>query len=151
MFPSSQCSSLCFLQVNVLPYSLMKKLNKTKEDLIQCGVAMSGSVGDKSKTIGVLPLKITVDEKTRVKAFYVVESNVDYNILLGQDGKKCQYTQLMESPLKPTLCKHGFKTIDKNIRQESLGARCQERPEGFGTRGVDRSNKHLLMSDTITK
>ncbi|KAI5347497.1 hypothetical protein L3X38_015376 [Prunus dulcis] len=101
----------------------MKKLNKTKEDLFPCGVAMSGFVGDKSKTIGVLPLKIIVDDQTRVKAFYVVESNVDYNILLGRHGQKSQYTQLMESPLKPTLCKHGFKTTDKNIQQESLGAR----------------------------
>ncbi|KAI5347395.1 hypothetical protein L3X38_015274 [Prunus dulcis] len=40
---------------------------------------------------------------------------------------------------------------DKNIRQESLGARCREHPEGFGSRGVYRSNKHLLMSDTISR
>ncbi|KAI5347426.1 hypothetical protein L3X38_015305 [Prunus dulcis] len=73
----------------------MKKLNKTKEDLIPCGVAMSSFVSDKSKTIGVLPLKITMDDQTRVKAFYVVESNVDYNILLGRHGQKFQYTQLM--------------------------------------------------------
>ncbi|CAL8172971.1 unnamed protein product [Prunus armeniaca] len=68
----------------------MKNLNKTKEDLIPCGVAMSGFVGNKSKTIAILPLKITVYDQTRVKAFYVVESNVDYNILLGGDGQKCQ-------------------------------------------------------------
>ncbi len=73
----------------------MKKLNRTKEDLIPCGMAMSGFVSDKSKTIGVLPLKITMHDQTRVKAFYVVESNVDYNILLGRHGQKCQYTQLM--------------------------------------------------------
>ncbi|KAI5347505.1 hypothetical protein L3X38_015384 [Prunus dulcis] len=109
----------------------MKKLNKIKEDLIPFGVAMSGFVGNKSKTIGVLPLKIIVDDQTRVKAFYVVESNVDYNILLGGHGQKCQYTQLMENPFKPTLCKHGFKTTNKNIRQGSLGARYREHPEAF--------------------
>ncbi|CAL2236713.1 unnamed protein product, partial [Prunus armeniaca] len=65
----------------------MKNLNKTKEDLIPCGVAMSGFVGNKPKTIAILPLKITVYDQTRVKAFYVVESNVDYNILLGGDGQ----------------------------------------------------------------
>ncbi|KAI5347488.1 hypothetical protein L3X38_015367 [Prunus dulcis] len=43
----------------------MKKLNRTKEDLIPCGMAMSGFVSDKSKTIGVLPLKITMDDQTR--------------------------------------------------------------------------------------
>ncbi|BFG20920.1 hypothetical protein CerSpe_071940 [Prunus speciosa] len=63
----------------------MKKLDKSKEDLIPSDVVMSSFVGDKSKTIGVLPLKITVADQTRVAAFYVVESSVDYNILLGRD------------------------------------------------------------------
>ncbi|CAL2247486.1 unnamed protein product [Prunus armeniaca] len=71
--------------VNILPYSLMKKLDKSKEDLIPSDVVMSSFVGDKSKTIGVLLLKITVADQTRVVAFYVVESSMDYNILLGRD------------------------------------------------------------------
>ncbi|CAL2239320.1 unnamed protein product [Prunus armeniaca] len=71
--------------INILPYSLMKKLDKSKEDLIPSDVVMSSFVGDKSKTIGVLPLKITVADQTRVAAFYVVESSMDYNILLGRD------------------------------------------------------------------
>ncbi|CAL9019056.1 unnamed protein product, partial [Prunus brigantina] len=75
----------CGATVNVLPCSLMKKLAKTKEDLIPSDVFMSSFVGDKSKTIGVLPLKITVADQTRIAAFYVVESNMDYNILLGRD------------------------------------------------------------------
>ncbi|CAL8993414.1 unnamed protein product [Prunus brigantina] len=37
----------------------MKKLDKSKEDLIPSDKVMSSFVGDKSKTIGVLPLKIT--------------------------------------------------------------------------------------------
>ncbi|CAL8992483.1 unnamed protein product [Prunus brigantina] len=64
---------------------LMRKLAKTREDLIPSDVVMSSFVGDKSKIIGVLPLKITVADQTRVAAFYVVESSVDYNILLGHD------------------------------------------------------------------
>ncbi|KAI5311289.1 hypothetical protein L3X38_000043 [Prunus dulcis] len=63
----------------------MKKLNKTKEDLNPNDVGMSSFVGDKSKTIGVLSLKLTMADQTEVAAFYVVESNVDYNILLGRD------------------------------------------------------------------
>ncbi|CAL2266703.1 unnamed protein product [Prunus armeniaca] len=38
--------------VNILPYSLMKKLDKSKEDLIPSDVVMSSFVGNKSKTIG---------------------------------------------------------------------------------------------------
>ncbi|CAL2247189.1 unnamed protein product [Prunus armeniaca] len=83
--PVSKVFFDCGATVNILPYSLMKKLDKSKEDLIPSDVVMSSFVGDKSKTIGVLPLKITVADQTRVAAFYVVESSMDYNILLGRD------------------------------------------------------------------
>ncbi|CAL8135844.1 unnamed protein product [Prunus armeniaca] len=83
--PVSKVFVDCGATVNILPYSLMKKLDKSKEDLIPSDVVMSSFVGDKSKTIGVLPLKITVADQTRVAAFYVVESSIDYNILLGRD------------------------------------------------------------------
>ncbi|CAL8992839.1 unnamed protein product [Prunus brigantina] len=83
--PISKVFVDCRATVNVLPCSLMKKLAKTKEDLIPSDVIMSSFVGDKSKTVGVLPLKITVADHTRVAAFYVVESSVDYNVLLGRD------------------------------------------------------------------
>ncbi|CAL9021212.1 unnamed protein product, partial [Prunus brigantina] len=83
--PISKVFVDCGATVNILPCSLMKKLAKTREDLIPSDVVMSSFVGDKSKTIGVLPLEITVADQTRIAAFYVVESSMDYNILLGRD------------------------------------------------------------------
>ncbi|CAL9020685.1 unnamed protein product, partial [Prunus brigantina] len=83
--PKSKVFVDCGATVNILPYTLMRKLAKTREDLIPSDVFMSSFVGDKSKTIGVLPLKISVADQTRIAAFYVVESSVDYNILLGRD------------------------------------------------------------------
>ncbi|KAL6269610.1 hypothetical protein ACE6H2_026521 [Prunus campanulata] len=62
----------CGATVNILPYSLMQKLDKSKEDLIPSDVVMSSFVGDKSKTIGVLPLKITVADQTRVWVYTVL-------------------------------------------------------------------------------
>ncbi|CAL2270626.1 unnamed protein product [Prunus armeniaca] len=83
--PVSKVFVDCGATVNILLYSLMKKLDKSKEDLIPSDVVMSSFVGDKSKTIGVMLLKITVVDQTRVAAFYVVESSVGYNILLDRD------------------------------------------------------------------
>ncbi|CAL9020955.1 unnamed protein product [Prunus brigantina] len=83
--PISKVFVDCGATVNILPCSLMRKLAKTREDLIPSDVIMGSFVGDKSKTIVVLPLKITVADQTRITAFYVVESSVDYNILLGRD------------------------------------------------------------------
>ncbi|CAL2277246.1 unnamed protein product [Prunus armeniaca] len=50
--PVSKVFVDCGATVNILPYSLMKKLDKSKEDLIPSDVVMSSFVGDKSKTIG---------------------------------------------------------------------------------------------------
>lgn len=93
----------CGATVNVLPLSLMKKLNKTKKNLIPSDVVMSSFVGDKSKTdIGELPLKITVAYQIRIVAFYVVESGVDYNILVSQDW--IHQTSCIPSSLFRVLC-----------------------------------------------
>ncbi|CAL9021057.1 unnamed protein product, partial [Prunus brigantina] len=113
--PISKVFVDCGATVNILPCSLMRKLAKTREDLIPSDVIMSSFFGDKSKTIVVLPLKITVADQTRIAAFYVVESSVDYNILLGRDwihqagtAKGYPYTRPTRSPSRPALCKHGF-------------------------------------------
>ncbi|CAL9012186.1 unnamed protein product, partial [Prunus brigantina] len=53
--PISKVFIDCGATVNILPCSLMRKLAKTREDLIPSDVVMSSFVSDKSKTIGVLP------------------------------------------------------------------------------------------------
>ena len=38
-----------------------------------------------SKTLGILPIDITIGSKTALSAFFVIDSTANYNILLGRD------------------------------------------------------------------
>ena len=42
-------------------------------------------IGEVSKILGILPIYITIGSKTALFAFFVIDSTVNYNILLGRD------------------------------------------------------------------
>ena len=46
---------------------------------------MSTFIGEVSKTLGILPIDITIGKKTALSAFFMIDSTVNYNILLGSD------------------------------------------------------------------
>ena len=46
---------------------------------------MQSFTGSTSKTKGILPIELTIGTKTTMVAFFVVETSVAYNILLGRD------------------------------------------------------------------
>lgn len=117
--------------INVLPYSVMKKLNKTKQDVILCGITMSSFVDEKSSMKGVLSLEVTVTNLSHMTTLFVVESRVNYNVLLGCDWiyKTCcissllypfvlfwtktwlEYIQPTQGYLRPTVCKQESTTM----------------------------------------
>ncbi|XP_061992115.1 uncharacterized protein LOC133710134 [Rosa rugosa] len=71
--------------VNVLPIAVMKKLRRTESDLLPSDITVSNFSGGKSRPRGILPLDVTVREKTNMTAFFVVDSSAHYNALLGCD------------------------------------------------------------------
>ena len=46
---------------------------------------MSAFTGEVSKTLGILPIDITIDSKIALFAFFVIDSTINNNILLGRD------------------------------------------------------------------
>ena len=46
---------------------------------------VSAFTGETSKTLGVLPIDITMGSKTSLSAFFVINYIVNYNALLGRD------------------------------------------------------------------
>ncbi|CAL8989484.1 unnamed protein product [Prunus brigantina] len=88
--PISKVFVDCGATVNVLPCSLMKKLAKTREDLIPSDVVMSSFVGDKSKTVGVLPLEITAG---------CIPSSL-FQLLFFWDGQKVSIHPADEKPFE---------------------------------------------------
>ena len=71
--------------VNVIPLRILRALGMSISDLIEKEVAMFAFIGELSKTLGILPIDMTIGNKTALLAFLEIDSMENYNILLGRD------------------------------------------------------------------
>lgn len=71
--------------VNVLPSSILRKIDKSNEDLILTALTMINFVGEITKAEGVLTFELMVGIKILLVAFFIVDSKCQNNALLGQD------------------------------------------------------------------
>ena len=71
--------------VNVMPLRMLRALERGIGDLIGTKLFVSAFIGVISKTLGVLPIDITVGSKTSLSAFFVINSIANYKALLGRD------------------------------------------------------------------
>ena len=73
------------LTVNVMPLRMLRALERSIGDLVETEVFVSSFTGEISKTLGVLPIDITMGTKTSLSALFVINSTTNYNALLGRD------------------------------------------------------------------
>ena len=59
--------------VNLMPYSLYKKLGGQDEDLIKTNMTVSGVGGEPLSAKGVASMELTIGSKTLATAFFVAE------------------------------------------------------------------------------
>ena len=72
--------------VNLMPYSLYKKLGGTDEELIKTNMMVSGvGGGDPIGAKGVASMELTVGSKTLATAFFVSEVQGNFSLILGRD------------------------------------------------------------------
>ena len=71
--------------VNVMPLRMLRALGKGIGDLIKTKVSALALTGEISKTLGVLPIDITMGSKTSLSAFFLINSTTNYDALLGRD------------------------------------------------------------------
>ena len=72
--------------VNLMPYSVFKKLKLEDDDLLKTNMVLNGFEGkERVEAKGVLSLELTVRSKTLATAFFVVDVQGNYNVLLGRD------------------------------------------------------------------
>ena len=68
--------------VNVRP---LRALERNISDLIETEVTVSSITEEVSKTLGILPIDITIGSKTALFAFFTIDSTANCNILLRRD------------------------------------------------------------------
>jgi hypothetical protein len=72
--------------VNLMPYSLYRKLGKQDDELVKTNMTLSGVGTDSSiKVRGVTSVELTIGTKTLAVAFFVVDIEGNYSLILGRD------------------------------------------------------------------
>jgi hypothetical protein len=71
--------------VNLMPYSVLRRLGRSSADLIKTNVMLNDFNGQPSKAKGVLNVELTVARKTVPTSFFIVNSKSTYTVLLGRD------------------------------------------------------------------
>jgi hypothetical protein len=79
--------------VNLMAYSLFKKLGGLDEELIKTNMTMSGvGGGEPIGAKGVISMGLTIGSKTLATAFFVTETQDNFSFILGRDwihANKC--------------------------------------------------------------
>ena len=71
--------------VNVMPYSLFKKLGKEDSELMKTNLTLNGVGGTVMEANDVFNAELTVGSKTLATAFFVVDIQGTYSVILGHD------------------------------------------------------------------
>jgi hypothetical protein len=71
--------------VNIMPYSVLRRLGCSAEDLIKTDVTLSDFNGQASEAQGVLNVDLTVGSKTIPTSFFIISTKSTYTVLLGRD------------------------------------------------------------------
>jgi hypothetical protein len=71
--------------VNIMPYSVLRRLGRSAEHLIKTNIMLSDFKGQASEAQGVLNVDLTVGSKTVPTSFFIVSSKSTYTVLLERD------------------------------------------------------------------
>ena len=78
--------------VNLMTYSLYKKLGGSDEELIKTKRTVKGAGENSISAKGFALMKLTIGSKTLATIFFVVEVQVSYSLILGREwihGNQC--------------------------------------------------------------
>ena len=71
--------------INLMPYTTFCKLGKGLEDLIETDVMLKGFGGNASKTRVAMNIELTIQSKTLLTTFFIIDGKGSYSLLLGRD------------------------------------------------------------------
>jgi hypothetical protein len=71
--------------VNLMSYTILRKIGKSGEDLTQTNMLLVDFEGNISSAQGAIYVELTIGSKTLPTAFFVIKKRGSYNLLLGLD------------------------------------------------------------------
>jgi hypothetical protein len=77
--------------VNLMPYTMLRKIGKSDEDLTQTDMMLVDFEGNVSPAQGAICVELTIGSKTLPTAFFVINGRGSYNLLLGWNWIHANY------------------------------------------------------------
>jgi hypothetical protein len=71
--------------VNLMPYSAFKKLGREDDELMKTNLMFSSVGGIPMESRGVVSMELTVGSKSLATAFFIVEVQGKYSVILDRD------------------------------------------------------------------
>jgi hypothetical protein len=71
--------------INLMPYSIFKKLGREDDELMKTNLMLNGVGGNPMEAQGVVSRELTVGSKSLATAFFVIEVQGNYSVILGCD------------------------------------------------------------------
>jgi hypothetical protein len=71
--------------VNLMSYSIFKKLGREDDELVKTNLMLNGVGGNPIEARGVVSIELTIGRKLFDTAFFVVEVQGNYSVILGHD------------------------------------------------------------------
>jgi hypothetical protein len=71
--------------VNLMPYSIFKKLGREDDELVKTNLMLNGMRGNPMEVRGVISMELTIGSKSFAIVFFVVEMQGNYSVILGRD------------------------------------------------------------------
>jgi hypothetical protein len=68
-----------------MPYSIFKNLGREDDELVKTNLTLNGMGGNPMEARGVISMELTVGSKSLTTAFFIVEMQGNYSVILGRD------------------------------------------------------------------
>jgi hypothetical protein len=71
--------------VNLMPYSIFKKIGREDDELMKTSLTLNGMGGNPMEARGVISMELTVGSKSLATTFFIIEVQGNYSVILGRD------------------------------------------------------------------
>jgi hypothetical protein len=71
--------------INLMPYSIFKKLGREDDEVMKTNLMLNGGGGGPMEAWGIISMELTVGSKSLTTAFFIVEVQGNYSVILGHD------------------------------------------------------------------
>jgi hypothetical protein len=71
--------------VNLMTYTVFKKLGSLDDELVNTNLTLNGVGGNPMEARGVISMELTVGSKSLAIAFFIIEVQGNYSVILDHD------------------------------------------------------------------